>query len=566
MRKTSILTFLITLITLSVNAQNFLPLKWNISFKNNSCFTTRMAKQHSSIYTLLSWERQGYFAGDGDCQLYSRFHISNLKSGYVLHIRMACDINSIIINGHTIAKGIKKTHFKNNNLIESFRIDRKFLLKGENKIVLNCSSLGYTGGVSNTIIAIRPIEEHNVEYLRITLPAEDHVCLDDNRMIKLHYHTTRNTFIKINIENDFHKLILDSAIVVNSKDSVVNLNLNGICSKAGFYQIVTMMHGMGYTGDAQWMAVKPEEIKCSNTVVRGFDDYWNKAKLELSQVKPDYKMYKVDSLCCKSKRDVYIVEMKSLGNITIRGYYFVPRTGGKHHAILQVPGYGYGFENLDGMLNDDTNRIELALCVRGHGISADVFNPGFGLPGIWGYKLYDKDSLSYRGIYMDCVRAVDFLCSRDEVDSNRISVKGGSQGGGLTLATAALCSGRIAACAYFDPFPCDMRHQIKIRTTCQTELKNDLAYYGNPCSFDEVMNIQDLIDTRSFASKITCPVLFTTALFDDDCPPHVSFSAFNLIKSDKHYKVYPSDGHLQGFTHDDFILGWLDEKLSSQLK
>jgi cephalosporin-C deacetylase-like acetyl esterase len=566
MRKTSILAVLITLITLNVSAQNFLPMKWNISFKNNFCFTSRMAKQNSSISTLLSWERQGYFAGDGDCQLSSSFDIHNLKSGYVLYVRMVCDINSIIINGHTIAKSIKNRHREKNTLVESFNIGKNVLLKGKNKIVLNCSSLGYTGGISNTTIAIKPIADHNVEYLKISLPTEDHVCLKNNRYINLHYLTTKNTCIKINIENDFHKLILDSTITVNSKDSVINLNLNGICSKAGFYQIVAMMHGKGYSGDAQWMAVKPEEINCSNTVADGFDDYWNRAKSELSAISPDYKMYKVDSLCRKSKRDVYIVEMKSLGNITIRGYYFVPRTSGKHHAVLQVPGYGWGFENIDGMLNDDTNRIELALCVRGHGISADVFNPGFGLPGIWGYKLYDKDSLSYRGIYMDCVRAVDFLCSREEVDSNRIAVKGGSQGGGLTLATAALCSGRIAACAYFDPFPCDMRHQIKIRTTCQSELKNDLAYYHNPCSFDKVLDIQDLIDTRSFAPKITCPVLFTTALFDDDCPAHVGFSAFNLIKSEKQYKVYPNDGHMQGFTHDGFILGWLDGKLSLNLK
>ena len=98
------------------------------------------------------------------------------------------------------------------------------------------------------------------------------------------------------------------------------------------------MHGKGYCGDAQWMAVNPEQVKCRNAAIDDFDKYWTTAKSELAAISPQYKIHKVDSLCMKSKRDVYIVEMQSLGNITIRGYYFVPRTAGKHRAVLQVPG------------------------------------------------------------------------------------------------------------------------------------------------------------------------------------------------------------------------------------
>ena len=563
MRKKIILGIWMALIALSSDAQNILPMKWDISFKSNSCFTSRKAKLHSSINTLLSWERQGYFAGDGDCELSNTFDVANPKKRYQLYVRMTCRVNDIIINGHTIEKNIKTKYGKDKNGNENYMIGPDCLQKGKNRIVLNCSSLGYTGGVSNTMIALRPVkDDDHSEQIKISLAPDDHVFLNNDRRITLHYHTKRNSQMMINIENDFHQSILDTVLTVNGRDSILSLDLNKHCGTPGFYQITAVMHGKGYCGDVQWMAVKPEEVKCNNTVADGFDDYWNKAKAELAAIAPEYKVYQVDSLCRKSKRDVYIVEMKSLNNLTIRSYYFVPRSAGKHHAVLQVPGYGWGFENIDGMLNDDTDRIEMALCIRGHGMSADVFNPGFGLPGIWGYKLYEKDSLSYRGIYMDCVRAVDFLCSRDEVDHNRIAVKGGSQGGGLTLATAALCTGRIAACAYFDPFPCDIRHQIRIRTICETELRNDLVYYGNPCSFERMMDIQDLIDTHSFAPGIKCPVLFTAALFDDDCPVHVGFTAYNMIKSEKQYKVYPADGHIQGFTHDDYIMGWIDHKLS----
>src|ERR1041385_7277586 len=65
------------------------------------------------------------------------------------------------------------------------------------------------------------------------------------------------------------------------------------------------------------------------------------------------------------------------------------------------------------------------------------------IPGIWGYKLCSEKENAYRAIYMDCVRAVEFLLSRPEVDANKICVMGGSQGGGLTLATAGLCGDKI---------------------------------------------------------------------------------------------------------------------------
>ena len=556
--------FLTLWFVLNVSAQNLLPLDWNIDFNSNQSVATRGARQHSTICTLLSWERQGYFAGDGDCILSSGFEVDNNNKTYALSVRMQCNVSHILINGKTIATDLQNLSWNSKEALHHFILPKGILRRGKNKIIIYCSDLGYTGGLSHTLLTLTPLKSKNRESVHISLPTEDHVCLNDNRIITLHCSSAVKSAIRLRIENDFHKSFLDSTFYILPKDSVIRIDLNKRCGTPGFYQITAVMHGKGYTGKAAWMAVKPEQVTCNNHVAPDFDEYWSQALADLSQIAPDFRMHKIDSLSRKSRRDVYIAEMKSLGGITVRGYYFVPRTQGKHAAVLQVPGYGYGFENLEGMLNDDTDRAELALCVRGHGISRDQFNPGFGVPGIWGYKLFNSDSVAYRGIYMDCVRAVDFLRSRPEIDTDRIGVKGGSQGGGLTLATAALCAGKIAACTYFDPFPCDMRHQIKIRTTCETELKNDLSYYKNPCSFIDVMNVQDLIDTRSFASKIQCPVLYTAALFDDDCPVHGGFTAYNLIVAPKQYRVYPADGHLEGFTHDDYIMKWLDNTLNKK--
>jgi cephalosporin-C deacetylase-like acetyl esterase len=561
------LTFILVLLCNSeggVKAQNLLPYDWNIRFLNTASVASRNAKAESEINLLLSWERQGYFATDGDCMLTSTFNVENIRMDYILTSRLQCDIQNIRINGKIVVSDLKNQFWKDRDACTRITISKHLLHKGKNDITILCSALGYTGGLSHNLLTLTPVKGNNKEHLYITLATANHVCLGDDKMINLHCTALRKATLRLRIENDFHQLQMDSVFTVTPKDTIIRLDLNKRLAKPGFYQITAVMHGVGYSGNAQWMAVRPEEISCNNKQFPEFDEYWATAKAELATIVPDFRMHKVDSLSNKGTRDVYIVEMQSLNNLTIRGYYFVPRTAGKHIAVLQVPGYGWGFENIDDLLKAKTDRIELALCVRGHGISADVFHPGFGTPGIWGYKLCNSDSVAYRGIYMDCVRAVEFLYSRKEVNNRCIGVKGGSQGGGLTLATAGLCADKIAACAYFDPFPCDTRDQLRLRTICVTELKNSLAYYNNCSSFRDMMNIQDLIDTRSFASKIQCPVLYTTALFDDDCHPHGGFAAYNLIHSNKQYKVFPNDGHIEGFTHDAMIMSWLDNILESK--
>jgi cephalosporin-C deacetylase-like acetyl esterase len=69
-----------------------------------------------------------------------------------------------------------------------------------------------------------------------------------------------------------------------------------------------------------------------------------------------------------------------------------------------------------------------------------------------------------------------------------------------------------------------------------------------------------LINTKNFASWITCPVFFTTALFDDDCPPHVGFAAYNTITSPKEFKIYPHDSHLGETGPYTALSEWLKKK------
>ena len=64
------------------------------------------------------------------------------------------------------------------------------------------------------------------------------------------------------------------------------------------------------------------------------------------------------------------------------------------------------------------------------------FNPGY--PNLLTHNIVDRHTYAYRGFYVDTWRGIDVLLSRPEVDPARIGVTGSSQGGGLTITTAAM--------------------------------------------------------------------------------------------------------------------------------
>jgi cephalosporin-C deacetylase-like acetyl esterase len=532
-------------------AQNFLSPVWKISFSDTSAKFQDNFKPDSwkHINFLLSWERQGYFGRNGKCCLAQKFVVPEdyKDTDFSLSLSLQCDVESIYINGKYIGGNLLNQFWTDKRGIQTvYKVPRAILNKaGENKVMIFASNLSYTGGKSYNICSITPSKSDNYSNLKISVPAKDHLFASDdkNALINIDYKASKKGKIELLIVSDFHDTLVRKTFSIKAGEGVIPFNFTKEISQPGFYECTAIMKDIGFSGAVRWFGISPEKIECSQNIIPGFKNYWDEAINELKTVTPEFKIRKEESLSTGS-RDGYIAEMKSLGGLTIRGYYFVPRTGGKHAAILHVPGYGYGFDNGKPFINSNDDVIELAICVRGHGISADVFNPGFDIPGIWGYKLCNEKENAYRSIYMDCVRAVEFLLSRTEVDTNKIYVMGGSQGGGLTIATAGLCHDKIKACAYFDPFMTDTRDQLKIRTLCNYEIQSYLQYYNNECTFEDALKIQDMIDTRGFADWITCPVFFTTALFDDDCPPHMGFAAYNRIKSPKQFKIYPDDSHL----------------------
>ncbi|MCK4748792.1 MAG: acetylxylan esterase, partial [Bacteroidales bacterium] len=306
----------------------------------------------------------------------------------------------------------------------------------------------------------------------------------------------------------------------------------------GFYNISVILESEADNKRTSFaIGVRPEEIVSPMDRPDDFDNYWMRARRELDAVDPQFKLIRQDDLCTDT-REIYLLEMRSLGNILVRGWYMKPVKEGVYPAILHVQGYSSIMGPTNLYPGDDM--VALALNIRGHGNSQDHINPGF--PGYFLHQVDDKELYIYRGAYMDCIRAVDFLYSRNEVDKSRVAVEGGSQGGALSFATAALDNKRIDVCVPHVPFLSDFRDYFKVVGWPGGELVQYCEEHPE-IPEDEIYKNLSYIDIKNLAPWIKAPVLMSIGLVDKTCPPHINFAAYNQLNVPKEYTVYPNAGH-----------------------
>ena len=183
--------------------------------------------------------------------------------------------------------------------------------------------------------------------------------------------------------------------------------------------------------------------------------------------------------------------------------------------------------------------------------------PGGHATGWMTAGITDPRHYYYRGAYVDCVRALDFVCAQPEVDVHRIGLTGGSQGGALTLAVAALDPQRRAKMAMPDvPYLCHFRRAVDAAS--QAPYTEIAAYCRHwPQREVEVFRTLTYFDNMNLAERITCPVLMNVGLQDVICPPSTIYAAFNHLGSEtKEMKVFPYNGHEGNPTHTLDKLRW----------
>lgn len=278
-----------------------------------------------------------------------------------------------------------------------------------------------------------------------------------------------------------------------------------------------------------------------------FDGYWSRALSELDAIDPQVELTKADMPVPFA--DCFNLRFSGVGGARVHAKYLRPQAAGPAPAIVMFHGYsGNSGDWYDKLGYAAAGFHVFALDVRGQGgLSED---PG----GVRGNTLRghivrglddSPDSLFYRAVYLDCARLARIALETDGVDPGRVSATGGSQGGALTLACAAL-EPRIWRAAAIFPFLCDYQRvwEMDLAVSAYEELKTHFRSFDPRHEREaEIFERLGYIDVQHLASRIRGEVLMLTALMDTVCPPSTQFAAYNKIESPKSMVFYPDFGH-----------------------
>jgi cephalosporin-C deacetylase len=224
------------------------------------------------------------------------------------------------------------------------------------------------------------------------------------------------------------------------------------------------------------------------------------------------------------------LKLRGFGGVPIRAYFSIPagELNGRLPAVVVGPGYGGRQMSMD--LNEAMRGYAmLQVYPRGQGESGELWKVPPELEGQWlrvGAK--DREGYYYQGGYLDLVRGIDWLLTRDDIDPRRIGVMGTSQAGALALAVGAI-DRRVAAVAAHVPFMSDMRRNPKFAA----DLGRDEGFLRTYESFDPLR----------LAPLLQAPTLLSAGGKDPTSPPETIRAVFDRLPGIRSLAWYPDLTH-----------------------
>jgi cephalosporin-C deacetylase len=279
-----------------------------------------------------------------------------------------------------------------------------------------------------------------------------------------------------------------------------------------------------------------------------FDAYWDRGLAELDAIDPKVELIPHP---LKSRfAECFHLRFTGIGGARVYAKYVRPRTVSEPHpAVLQFHGYTWNSGEWHDKLAWASQGFSVAaLDCRGQGgLSEDVggvkgnTHRGHIIRGLFD----DAERLYYRNVFLDTAQLARIVMAFDEVDADRVGAMGGSQGGGLTLACAAL-EPRIRRAAPTFPFLCDYLRvwEMDLAKGAYEELSTFFRHFDPRHErAAEWFRRLGYIDCQHLAVRIRAQVLMPLGLMDTICPPSSQFAAYNKITAPKDLLIYPDFGH-----------------------
>ena len=306
------------------------------------------------------------------------------------------------------------------------------------------------------------------------------------------------------------------------------------------------------------------QYKGSSPCPEDIDEYWDTALAEMDALDSHAEFVKKDFP--SNFADFYDLYFTGTKGAKIHARFGRPKhVEGKIPAVLIFHGLSGSSGPWSCLLNYISQGYVAAFMdVRGQGgesedvggVAGTTYTTPFtrGLEG-------GKHDLLMRDVFLDTALMAKIVMGLDYVDENRVGTFGGSQGGALSIACAALVP-QIKKCAPSYPYLSDYKR------VWDMDLANGayegLRYYFR--HFDpthekekEIFERLGYIDIQNIAKRIQAEVLMATGLMDTTCPPSTQFAAYNKITSKKSVVIYPDYGHEALKNHDDKVFEFFSD-------
>lgn len=302
----------------------------------------------------------------------------------------------------------------------------------------------------------------------------------------------------------------------------------------------------------------------TNPCPADFDEYWDAALAEMNAVEANPEFVKADFP--SNAFECYDLYFTSTKNARVHAKFVKPKnTEGKVPAVLMFHGLSGAFYAwVDLFQFASQGYVVAALDSRGQGgLSEDsgsynitTYTTPFarGLAG-------DKHNMLQRDLFLDTAKLAKVIMDLPYVDESRVAATGGSQGGGLSVACAALVP-EIKKCAPVYPYLSDYKR------VWDMDLDKG-AYEGIKYFFrtqdprhereNEIWEKLGYIDIQNLAKRIKADLLMATGLRDTTCPPSTQFAMYNKLTCKKQVMIYPDFGHEGIYTHNDKIFEFFSD-------
>ncbi len=307
------------------------------------------------------------------------------------------------------------------------------------------------------------------------------------------------------------------------------------------------------------------EYKGRNPRPADFDEFWDASLAELDAIDPntEFKPHALPSAIA----DFYELTYTSTKGARIFAKFAKPKNteGKKIPAVVMFHGLSGSSDEWHKLLP----YVSQGYCVafmdtRGQGgYSEDVggaLGTTYTTPFTRGLDGDPKDLLM-RDVFLDTALLARIVMGLDYVDETRVGVTGGSQGGALSVACAALVP-EIKLCAPIYPYLSDYKRvwEMDLAKGAYEGLRYYLRYFDpRHEKEDEIFTKLGYIDIQFLAPRIKAKLLMGTGLMDTTCPPSTQFAMYNKLTCEKRVVFYPDYGHESLRGHGDIIFNFLSE-------